>query len=193
MYVVPQVALDAPGVWSGQITGTDNDGRSLKISDLNFAVSAKSQTFIVGESAPAIINPVLNGVADIIEITSVKQPNYNLYQLTVAEALEQSKPLVIVFASPSFCITAMCGPVTEVVSKQSDDYSDSVNFIHIEPWDLQIARSFSRLKPSRSTQDWGLKTEPWVFVINAQGKISSRFEGLLSASELQQAIIRVLK
>lgn len=193
LYVVPEVALSTSGIWLGQITGTDKDGNSLDITDLNFVVNTKSQTLIVGDPAPSIINPTLNDVADIAEITSAKQPNYHFYQLTVAEALSQSKPLVLVFASPSFCVTAMCGPVTEVVSEQSDAYSDSVNFIHIEPWDLQIARNFSRLKPSRSTQDWGLKTEPWVFVINAQGKIFSRFEGLLSSSELQHAIARVLK
>jgi hypothetical protein len=35
---------------------------------------------------------------------------------------------------------------------------------------------------------YNLRTEPWTFVINSDGTISSRIEGALSVDELEQAL-----
>jgi len=32
--------------------------------------------------------------------------------------------------------------------------------------------------------EWGLDTEPWVFVLDADGKVVARFSGPLSPTEL---------
>jgi hypothetical protein len=36
--------------------------------------------------------------------------------------------------------------------------------------------------------EWGLTTEPWTFVVGADGRIASRFEGLVSVHELEAAV-----
>jgi hypothetical protein len=36
-------------------------------------------------------------------------------------------------------------------------------------------------------QQWGLPSEPWVFVVGADGKIRSKFEGAVGLDELEQA------
>ena len=38
---------------------------------------------------------------------------------------------------------------------------------------------------------WRLPTEPWAFVIDRQGKIASRFEGVFSVGELARAVAQV--
>ncbi|MDA1216027.1 MAG: hypothetical protein O2812_04050 [Chloroflexi bacterium] len=193
VYVAPQAQFDVPGIWIARIEGTDANGASMTVGDLAFRVSETSATVPVGGAVPAIKNPTLRDVANVSEITSADSPEPGLYQLTVAEALEQSKPLVIAFASPAFCVSAMCGPVTEVVVEQFKTYGSQVNFIHIEPWDIEAARDKSRLEPSQATLEWGLQTEPWVFVVDAEGNVSSRFEGLVGASELAAAIAEVVE
>ena len=37
-------------------------------------------------------------------------------------------------------------------------------------------------------REWRLKTEPWTFVVGADGKIAERFEGTVSTLELEAAL-----
>jgi glutathione peroxidase-family protein len=37
-------------------------------------------------------------------------------------------------------------------------------------------------------QEWSLKTEPWTFLVGANGKIVERFEGTVSTLELEAAL-----
>jgi hypothetical protein len=39
--------------------------------------------------------------------------------------------------------------------------------------------------------DWRLASEPWTFVIDRSGRISTRFEGAYSVGELQRAVAKV--
>jgi hypothetical protein len=38
---------------------------------------------------------------------------------------------------------------------------------------------------------YNLRTEPWLFVINSDGTISTRIEGAFSVNELKQALDKV--
>ena len=39
--------------------------------------------------------------------------------------------------------------------------------------------------------EWNLEIEPWVFVVDASGRVAARFEGLVGAAELEPAIAAV--
>ena len=100
---------------------------------------------------------------------------------------------MVVFSTPLFCVTRMCGPVTDVAAELHGLYHGQVNFIHIEPWDLAIARSEGKLEPTQITLEWNLPTEPWVFLINQEGRVAARFEGLVSSEELEGAITALIQ
>ena len=85
----------------------------------------------------------------------------------------------------------MCGPVTAVVGDLYEQLGDRVRFIHLEPFDLGIARTEGRLVFGPTAREWNLETEPWVFVVDASGRVAARFEGLVSAAELEPAIAAV--
>jgi len=38
----------------------------------------------------------------------------------------------------------------------------------------------------------GLQSEPWVFVVDAQGNIAAKFDGIVSYEELEAALQAVL-
>jgi uncharacterized protein (DUF2141 family) len=46
--------------------------------------------------------------------------------------------------------------------------------------------------PVASVNDWGLPTEPYIFVVDASGKLSAKFEGIAAADELKAAFDAVL-
>ena len=142
----------------------------------------------VGDSAPASRSPTIRDVEDLNEISTHPSPVAGLYQLTIAEALEQRKPLVVAFSTPAFCVSRACGPVTDLVASLYETYGDRTNFIHVEPWVLETARAEGRLVLTDVAKEWRLTSEPWVFVVDEEGRVASRFEGFVGEDELVEAL-----
>jgi len=115
-----------------------------------------------------------------------------MHDLSVAEALQEDKPFVVAWTTPMFCVSQICGPVLDEVIKVQDQYGDRVNFIHIEPWDLKVARNEGRLVAIPEFAEWELPSEPWVFVVDGAGRVAARYEGLVTHEELEVAVREVL-
>ena len=97
------------------------------------------------------------------------------------------KPVVLVFATPALCKSRTCGPVVDIAEQVRGESGDGVVFIQQE-----IYQDNDPGKPYRSqVLAWGLKTEPWAFVIDRRGKVAARFEGVYSVGELARAVERV--
>lgn len=193
VYVVDSVSFDGPGIWQARFQLLAPDASEPLEGSLAFQVQEESATLKVGDQAPPSRNPTARDVQDLTEITTHHPPVGGLYRLTVAEALQQPKPLVVVFATPQFCVTLMCGPVTDVVAQVYASYNDRANFIHIEPWELDTARNEGRLVQTEVVQEWRLPTEPWVFVMDPSGRVAARFEGLVTVDELSAALEAALQ
>ncbi len=184
VYVVDGLALDEAGIWQA-VLEIDRDGETnAATATVAFQVAAEFAALRPGDLAPATWNPTSRDVSDLSEITTHQPPVPGLYELTVAEAIEQAKPFVVSFSTPAFCISRACGPMTDVIAALHGLHKDSVNFIHIEPWDLRIARTGGRLVLVDAAKEWNLPSEPWVFIVDANGRIAAGFEGLVSAEEL---------
>jgi len=186
------VDFDAEGEWTVEAAVT-RDGDEAALDPYTFTVLAQSQFPNVGDPAPPSENLTLGTEPNVKRISTDAEPEPALYELTVAQALEAGKPLVVTFATPAYCQTRFCGPMVDNVKEVRAEFADSVNFIHIEPFVLDEE---GRLVPgtqggpavTEPMQQWRLQTEPWTFVIDAGGVITARFEGAASANELRQAI-----
>ena len=192
VYIVEKANFDTKGFWGAEFVATTTDGQRIEIPQRAFEVKKKSIVPFIGDRVPPSRNLTLADV-DNIEEVETRVPPDNMHELSVAQALKLGKPFVVVFATPLFCVTRMCGPVTDVAAALHDRYEERVNFIHIEPWDLKIARSEGRLVPIDVSLEWNLPTEPWVFVVDRDGRVAARFEGLVTSDELENAITAVLR
>ncbi|MCY3913778.1 MAG: hypothetical protein OXG43_11120 [Chloroflexi bacterium] len=190
-YVVEGAEFDTPGIWSAELTVDPPDAAAFR-AQAAFNVNAQPSAPGVGMAAVSIDHPTLDDVADVEQLSSSVDPVPDMYAVTVAEALAEGLPLVVQFSTPRFCVAHMCGPVYEEVAALHQTYGDRVRFIHLEPFDLGIARSEGRLVPTPAFQAWSLQTEPWTFVIDATGVVSARFEGMVGAAELDAALQRVV-
>ncbi len=187
---VANVNFQSPGVWQARFTLT-NDESSPTVGNLAFHVLREPVAPGVGQPAPPIHNLTLSDVSSIHEIET-RDPPDDMHHLSVAQALEQQEPFVVVWSAPMFCTSAICGPVLDAAVRVQEKLGERINFIHIEPWDLKTARTEGRLVPIPEFTEWGLTTEPWVFVIDAQGLVHDRFEGLVTDAEFEQAVTAVL-
>ena len=191
-YVVERVLFDVPGVWEARFTVEAPTGHRVGVPPLAFAVHSASSAPGVGDPVPASHNPTSRDVDDLSEITTHDPPVPDFYRLTVAEALEQQRPVLVVFSTPMFCISRMCGPVADVVASLHESYVERLAFIHIEPFDLRVARSEGRLVPTTTLREWGLRTEPWVFLLRENGRVAARFEGPVTEEDLEKAVQALL-
>ncbi|MBM3925080.1 MAG: hypothetical protein FJ320_03715 [SAR202 cluster bacterium] len=191
IYVVDGVQFDNPGVWKAEFD-VSVDGRNPKAGVLGFRVREGSEAPEVGERPPATRNATLKDVSDPAEIDTHIPPYPPMHEMSVQEALGAGKPFMVVWATPMFCTSQICGPVTDVAIEMHKKYGDRMNFLHIEPWDIKTARTEGRLVPTQEFREWKLPTEPWVFVMGGDGVITARIEGLATNVEMEAAIKKTL-
>jgi hypothetical protein len=152
----------------------------------NVVVDATSDVPGVGEAAPMSETPTLATVGgDAARLTTRTPPDLILLEHSVAESLREGHPFVVTYATPKYCSSRACGPVVDVVEEVARRFEESdVRFIHVEVYeDLNPALGLNRW-----VQEWGLRTEPWTFVVDADGKIFDRFEGPVSVHELEKSV-----
>src|SRR6266480_2652421 len=114
-------------------------------------------------------------------------PPDDMHELSIAEAIAQHRPTLVVFASPAFCTSRICGPEVHVVQSLEPDYRGRLAFIHIEIYrDFKPDPSKRQLAPT--VAEWRLTTEPWIFLIGPNGVIQARFEGPTATDEVKAAI-----
>ena len=139
----------------------------------------------VGDPVPASKTPTLAN-ASLDQLSTSNEPDRELYKTSIADALAAKKPFVAVFATPKYCTSRTCGPVVEVVSEVRKRHPE-LTFSHVEIYqDNDPAKG-----ENEWVREWGLPSEPWVFVIGADGKVRERFEGTVSVRELEAAVDRI--
>ncbi len=138
----------------------------------------------VGDPAPASETPTYPA-SSFEQITTDTSPDPGFYSMTVAEAVTSGIPSVIVFATPAFCESRMCGPTLDIV-KASAPQHPGVNFVHVEIY--ENLQDPGALVVVPSVTEWGLPSEPWVFVVDGNGVVTARFEGTVAPTELGQAL-----
>jgi hypothetical protein len=185
LYVV-HADFDSAGPWGAEIEPTLPDGSQPTPQRVRFEVAEDPAAPAVGERPPPTANRTLDDVDDIAALTSDPQPDPDLYRLTVDEAAASGRPTVVVFATPAYCQSQICGPVLDEVKHVKAAWGDRVNFIHIE-----VYQDFEALTLADEMAAWGLKTEPWVFVLDAEGRVAERMEASVTAAELEPVLERV--
>ncbi len=182
-----EVNFDTLGQWGVEIHVKKDDPKIDETLLPRFVVTNTATTPPVGIDAPRSENLTVDDVDDITKIDSSSDPSPEMHTKTIKEAIEEGRPTLVLFAVPGFCTSRLCGPEIEIMRKLYPEWKDRVEFIHVEfyedPGTNQIV--------SQAAQDWGLRTEPWFFVIDANGKVAAKFEGPTSMQELVDAMTKV--
>ena len=215
---VTNVEFDEAGDWGVEIDGT-GDGESIGPLRLAFQVLPPEQVLNVGDPAPKARQKIADDVADISEIESMFPPDL-MHDVTIADAVASGRPSVILLGTPAFCETQTCGPVMQsVMLPLYEKYNDRATFIHVEPYLLEELRNgigicavpafnaeFARQGlgeggecPKASEEEiaavgesWNLTTEPIIFVVDSQGTIAGKFEGIAGLEEVEGVLTGVL-
>ena len=187
-----QMQFDTPGDWGLDIAVIDEDANTLR-AELRFEVPEQTAAPTNGEPATASNSKTLADHA-IEQLTTGTLQDTDLYQISIADAVQSGMPTVIVMASPAFCTNAVCGPQVDVLSELEDRYKGRANFIHIDFFDNpdEIQGDLTRARVSSTVLEWNLPSTEWSFVVNSEGIIHRRFEGFAPIDELEDALLEVL-
>jgi hypothetical protein len=147
-------------------------------------VSARSSSTAVGARAPHSATPTL-ATAPAAQITTSRPPDLPLLRYSIAGSLAAHEPFVVTFATPKFCTSRTCGPVVDVMEAVRRRFAaQAVRFIHVEVFrDNNPHRGYNRWM-----RQWGLLSEPWVFLVGRDGRVKAKFEGSVSVAELAAAV-----
>jgi len=192
------VDLDRAGDWGVEATSTDQSG-AKRMGRMVFPVRESGTTPLIGAAAIAFDTPTATTAAEIAAISTDPDPDPDFYRQSVAGALAAHEPFALIFATPAFCTSATCGPTLDVVKEAADPFKGQMDFIHVEPYELEQVDGQLRpvLSPQNlpisvaATTEWGLPTEPYIFVVDANGKVTAKFEGIASVEELSSAFDEV--
>ena len=184
--------FDTAGLYQLDINYTSNEGTPI-FAQGNLLIKESASTPAIGAAAPTSVTNTAANAEDIFHITSASNPDLDLYQYSVHEALEQAKPLVVVFATPAFCLSATCGPQVAQLTSVKESVGDLANYIHVEvfeePHEIEDQRPTGGLVPA--VREWGLPTEPWTFIIDAQGLVHAKFEQFATAEEIEEKLLEL--
>ena len=190
------VDLDAPGFWGVSVTaelvgvGTV-EGRAV------FRVLAAPEVIDVGDTAPPTPNIVRDDVDagraapqaldSRLRTTEERDRAAVLHSTRIDESLAAGRPVLIGISTPVYCVSLVCGPLTEYLTTMAGRFGDRADFVHIEVWEDFEQR---RLNPAAAVwiQTASGGNEPWVFLVDGSGTVIARWDNVIDPDELEAAL-----
>jgi hypothetical protein len=137
----------------------------------------------VGEAAPKVQTDTIDSVGGNEELLDTRQPPSDTHETSFADVVG-TKPVALLFATPQLCQSRVCGPVVDVGLQLRERYGDRIEFIHQEVYEDNDLQKGLR-EPLRA---FNLETEPWLFVVGRDGRITSRLEGSFGLGAFEDAL-----
>ncbi len=187
------VDFDRTGAWAASLDVEIEGERHRGLLVQPFNVLERTPEPQIGDALPESPHLTLGDGADIAAVSSMTEPVPAMNELTVPEAVASGKPVLVAIATPAYCQTRFCGPLMEsVVVPLWEEFGGEVQFVHVEPYELDEVRSSGRLVPVPLLEDWQLQTEPWVFIAGRGGVVTAKFEGVASLEEVRAALVAAI-
>jgi hypothetical protein len=176
------VAFPSDGEW--RIAALVRQGGELTASLLPSAeVGAFENVPRAGQRAPLIHTPTAaDAGGDLSQITTRIPPDTQ-NKVDYADVLGK-EPIVLLFATPQFCQSRVCGPVVDVAEQVKQLYGDKAAFIHMEIYKDNDPNKGVRPQVSA----FHLPSEPWLFAIDKQGRIAAEIQGAFGVEELTRVV-----
>jgi hypothetical protein len=186
---VARTDFDEAGDW-GLVALVERPGSPPFEVRTGFKVKPTSATPAIGQAVPASRTPTGRTAQEVETFCSARPGDVAFHRHSIAEAIEEGKPTAILFATPGFCESMLCGPSLDVLKVLHERYGERVNLIHVEIY--KDGRPNERREMVPSVAEWGLPSEPWLFVVGPDGRLADKLEGSITVEETTPALDRLL-
>jgi hypothetical protein len=179
---VTNVELPSDGEWR-IVALVEKDGELRSSLLASATVGAFARVPRPGQEAPRIHTPTPADVGGDLSKLTTRIPPDTQNRVDYADVLGR-EPIVLLFATPQFCESRVCGPVTDVAEQVKQEYGDEAAFIHMEIYKDNDPNNVVRPQ----VRAFRLPSEPWVFAIDRQGRIEATVEGAFGVEELTRVV-----
>jgi hypothetical protein len=177
-----QINFPSDGEW--RIVALIKEGDKFTTALLPSAiVGASLKVPRVGQKAPLIHTPTPADVGGDLSKITTRIPPDTQNKVDYADVLGK-EPIVLLFATPQFCQSRVCGPVVDVAEQVKQLYGDKAAFIHMEIYNDNDPSKHVRPQ----VRAFHLPTEPWLFAIGRDGRIENVIEGAFGVEELTRVV-----
>jgi hypothetical protein len=198
-FYVTTPTLTEPGPWGAAVAVRDPATGVGTAAKLQFTVSEGGGGPRVGDAAPSVKTLTLADVGgDVRKVSSDPTPEPSFYETSLDAALAAKEPFLLAFATPAFCTSAQCGPTLDLVKAVVK--TAPIRVVAVEPYELayqdgrlQPVLQNGSFVPVEAADVYGIPTEPWLFLVGADGVITGSFEAVVGKQELADAIRAVTK
>lgn len=136
-----------------------------------------------GQKAPVIHTPTAQDAGGDLSKITTRIPPDTQNKVDYADALGK-EPIVLLFATPQFCQSRVCGAVVDVAEQAKHEYGDKAAFIHMEIYNDNDPGKGVRPQ----VRAFHLPSEPWLFTIDRQGIIRDAVEGAVGLKLMRKAV-----
>jgi hypothetical protein len=178
-----QVPFRKPGAYSVLVATTVNGKLVAAPTQVQVSSGAADPIPEVGEQPPHVQTDTLASAKGDVASIDTRQPPDDMHGDSFADVVGK-KPVALLFATPQLCQSRVCGPVVDIAAQLKAKYGKQMDFIHQE---VYVDNNPNKgLRPP--LQQFHLRTEPWLFVVGRDGRITARMEGSVGVSAFEQAL-----
>lgn len=182
--VVYATEFDFPSDGEWRLAAILREGGELKGALLpGIAVGEFKRVPRPGQKAPLIHTPTAQDVGGDLSKITTRIPPDTQNKVDYADALGK-EPIVLLFATPQFCQSRVCGPVVDVAEQAKHEYGDKAAFIHMEIYNQNDPGKGVRPQ----VRAFHLPSEPWLFTIDRRGVVRGAVEGAFGLELMHEAV-----
>jgi len=132
-----------------------------------------------GDKVPASEHRTAAEAGSREAVCSMDRPDA-LHKWKISELRKANKPFLVVFGTPQHC--TMCVDQLIRVASLQEKYGDRFSFLHIDEY-----------KDDPVWVEWGVKGEPWTFIVDQKGVVRDVFPGPTDLSVMERVIDEIIK
>ncbi len=187
--VVYSVPLEFPGDGDWRLAAILEEDGELKGTLLPSALVGEFKKVPkVGQKAPLIHTPTAQDAHEDLSKITTRIPPDTQNKVDYADALGK-EPIVLLFATPQFCQSRVCGPVVDVAEQAKHEFGDKAAFIHMEIYNENDPAE--KVRPQ--VRAFHLPSEPWLFTIDRDGVVKDAVEGAFGLKLMHRAVEKAIE
>ena len=193
VYQADDVTFSEAGIWQADIA-VEVEGTPVALQT-QFEVYEAPRLPAPGQRALRTDSLTMDSDAEPAAIDSRaaetgEVPDPELHAMSIAETIDRGTPALVLFATPVYCQSQFCGPDVEWLEGLAAERPDDAAYVHVEVW-----ADYQTQTLNEAAADWLYRdeelTEPWLYLIDADGTIAERWGPLFDPAEVEAALDRV--
>ena len=140
----------------------------------------------VGARVPRVRQAILGDAGVTIAMIDSGVPPDTWHRETVAQGLDQHRPLVLYFGDPAYCPSKTCGPTHQILAQLCAQFCAQLLFEHIETY-YPAGPPGPNAHVNPAFDAFGLQTDPWIYFVDSSGVVTDRYQGPVTLHELVQS------